>query len=89
MISNIISVQHRTLEFWNRFEESAAPIFERLFTLCFRQHREGALRDTQDMVQRWHDETDHGRNRAHYENALAVNIAICVPSLHLLAFQGL
>jgi hypothetical protein len=43
------------------------------------------------MVQRWHDETDHGRNSEHYhENALAVNIAICVPSLCiLLAFHGL
>jgi hypothetical protein len=40
------------------------------------------------MVQRWHDETYHGRNSEHYENALAVNIATCVP-LHLLAFQGL
>lgn len=40
-----------------------------------------AFRDTQDIVQRWHDETDHGRNSKHYhENALAVNIAICVLS---------
>jgi len=76
----IISVQHRTPEFQDRFAGSAAPIWRFLFTFCFCH-----------MVQRWHDETDHGRNSEHYhENALAVNIAICVPSLCiLLAFHGL
>jgi hypothetical protein len=31
---------------WNRFEKSAAPVLERLFIVCFCQHREEALRDT-------------------------------------------
>lgn len=62
---------------------------ERLFKVCFRQHQEERHFEIppQDMVQRWHDETDHGRTSGHYQNALAVNIAICVPSLHLLAFH--
>jgi hypothetical protein len=30
------------------------------------------------MFQRWHDEMDYGRNSEHYENALDVDIAICV-----------
>jgi hypothetical protein len=53
-------------------------VLERLLTVCFCQHRKGAVRDTQDMVQRWHDEMDYGRNSEHYENALNVHIVICV-----------
>lgn len=64
----IISVQHRTLEFRTAFRD-----WQRLFgrfSLSVFTTSGRAFRDTQDMVQRGHDETDHGRNSEHYyENA--------------------